>query len=243
MGIELSASEVEDRYCLREGEADALLAGHPWRRFAALGDSIAEGLGEPSPGYPDQSWVDRVVAELTARQPGFTALNLGRHDTRSAQVRATQLGPALAFGPDLALVACGGADLLSRSYAPDEVEGHLHAIVAALRESGCDVITVSMFDGSHSPAVPEPFRAALRERLRDLSTRTRRVSAQLGTVHVDLIDHPASADPGLYGADGRHGTRRAHAISAAETVRRLGAHLGEAAAAEPSAAGQPGTGR
>jgi lysophospholipase L1-like esterase len=225
MPIDLMSGEAADPYCLRDGEAAALLAGHPWQRFAVLGDSIAEGLGEPSPGYPDQPWVDRVAAELEAARPGLDFRNLGRRDTPARQVRAGQFDAARALKPDLALVACGGYNALRRSYDPQEVQEDLTAIVEGLLAGGAEVITVSMFDGTHSPVLPESFRAELRPRLHDLAERTRRLAARLGTVHVDLYAHPAAADPGLYSSDGRHGTRRGHAIAAAETVRSLGARL------------------
>ena len=100
-------SEATDPYCLRSGEADALLAGHPWQRFVILGDSIAEGVGEPVPGYPPLPIAQRVTAELARLQPELAVLNLGRRNLRARQVRERQLAPALAFGPDLALVVCG----------------------------------------------------------------------------------------------------------------------------------------
>ena len=241
MVIELGPQEAVDPYCLRPGEAAALLSGHPWRRFAAIGDSIAEGIGEPSPGYPDQPWIDRIAAELEdaagpcAEPAVFEYRNFGLHDTRTAQVRATQLEPACEFAPELVMVACGGADALSRGYDADAVEEQLRAIVARLLEYGAEVITVSMFDGSYSPVVPEQLREGLRVRLHDLSARSRRIAGDFGTIHVDFTDHPATPDPDMYSADGRHGTRRAHAIAAAGTVRRLGEHLGNAAAT-PAAA-------
>jgi lysophospholipase L1-like esterase len=225
MPTTLMPGEAADPHCLREGEAAALLAGHPWSRFAVLGDSIAEGLGEPTPGYPDQPWTERVADELARIRPGVTYRNFGRRDSRTREVRAGQLPAALALEPDLALVACGGFNALRRSYDPEAVEDDLTALVGALRGAGADVITVSMFDGARNPVLPEEFRAALRPRLLDLAERTRAVAARLDTVHVELHDHPASADPGLYGSDGRHGTRRSHAIAAAETVRALGARL------------------
>ena len=225
MPIPLSPGEAADPHCLREGEAAALLAGHPWRRFAVVGDSVAEGLGEASPGYPDQPWADRIAAELDDAAPEFAYRNLGRANTRSEEVRAGQLAPALAGAPDLVLVAAGGFNALSRSYDPDAVGEDLRAMAEAFRGAGAEVILVSMFDGSHSPAVPEPLRAGLRARLFDLADRTRAIAAKSGTLHVDLTPHPASGEPGMYASDGRHGTRRAHAISAAETVRVLGGRL------------------
>jgi lysophospholipase L1-like esterase len=218
-------TEATDPYCLRAGESAELLRDHPWRRFVVLGDSVAEGLCEPVDGYPDVQWADRIAAELAAARPGLAYLNLGLRGLRAHQVRATQLTPALAFRPDLALVVCGGNDAFRPAYDPDAVDAELAAIVTPLREAGADVVTVGMFDVSQSPAVPAPLRAALGERMRTLSAHTARLAARLGTLHVHLTDHPAGADPSLYSSDGRHGSARSDAIATAETLRRLATHL------------------
>jgi len=233
----LYAAEAADPHCLRDTEAARLLAGHPWRRFAVVGDSIAEGLGDPYPGYPDEPWCDRIAAELTRQQPGLAYLNLGKSMATAADVAAAQLPEALAFSPDLALVSCGGADLLRFSYDPDAVEAALRAIVSAFAGRGCDVVTVGLFDGSYAAGVPAGIRGRLRERLHDLAGRTRRVAEDLVVMHVELTWHPASRDADMYSSDPRHGTMRGHAIAAAETIRLLGAHL----AADPARAASTST--
>ena len=218
--------ESADPYCLRDGEAAALLAGHPWRRFVVVGDSVAEGLGDPVDGYVNLPWADRIAVELTAARPELAYLNLGERELRAAEVRARQLEPALAFRPDLAMVAAGGNDALRRSYRPETVDRDLAAIVSALRDTGADVITVGLFDVSYAPAFRPKVRPQLGDRMRELSHRTRELGAALGTLHVDLTYHPAVRLPGIYSADGLHGNLRSHAICAAEAIRRLGAHLG-----------------
>ncbi|SCF22464.1 Lysophospholipase L1 [Micromonospora viridifaciens] len=225
-------TEAMDPWCLREGESAGLLRGHPWRRFVVLGDSVAEGLCEPVDGYSDLQWADRIAAELRAVQPGLAYVNLGRRGLRAHEVRAAQLAAALAFGPDLALVVCGGNDAFRPGYDPEAVDAELAAMITALQDAGADVITVGMFDVSHSPAVPAALRAGLGERMRRLSAHTRRLAGRLGTLHVHLTDHPAVADPSLYSSDGRHGSARSDAIATAETLRVLGAHL--RTAAEPA---------
>jgi|SRR5579875_399132 len=217
--------EAADPYCLRDGEAARLLAGHPWTRFAVIGDSIAEGLGDPHPGYPDQPWCDRIAAELTAQQPDLAYLNLGKSMTRSVAVRSGQLPAALEFAPDLALVACGSADMLLPGYDPARVERELRAIVSAFAAQGCDVVTVGLFDGSYARNIPELFMATRRKRIHENTRRARKVAEELGTLHVELTWHPVSQDPEIYSKDPRHGTMRGHAIAAAETIRVLGAHV------------------
>ena len=219
------AKEAADPYCLREGEAARLLAGHPWRRFVVLGDSIAAGVGESLAGYADQPWCDRIAAALRQGQPGLEYLNLGVENTPAAQVRQTQLPGALDFAPGLALVSCGGWDLLQPGYDPAAVTGEIRAIVSALVPAGATVVTVGLFDGSCSPAVPKAFGRRLQARLREFARSTREVAEDLGALHIDLTWHPAAADADLYSSDGRHGSMRGHAIAAAEVIRALGAEV------------------
>lgn len=220
-------AESEDPYCLREGESERLLAGHPWRRFVVLGDSVAEGLAEPVPGYSEVQLADRIAHELSATAPGFEYLNLGHRGLRTREIRERQLTPALDFHPDLALVVCGGNDAFPATYRPDKVDADLRAMVRALQETEADVITVGLYNVSYSPSteIADWLRPGLRKRMQALSEHTAAIAAELGTLHLNLTAHPAATDPGLYSSDGRHGNARSDAIAVAEAVRMLGAHL------------------
>jgi lysophospholipase L1-like esterase len=216
-------TEDDDPYCLRPGESAELLADHPWRRFVVLGDSVAEGLCEPLEGYSDLQWADRLAAELTAAAPELKYLNLGVSGLRAHEIHATQLAPALAFQPDLALLVGGGNDAFSARYDADRVDRELTAMITALQAAGADVITLGMFDVSASPAIQGWLRPGLHQRMRLLSERTRALAGTHGTIHVHLTTHALSTDPGLYSGDGRHGNARSDAVAAAETIRQLGA--------------------
>jgi lysophospholipase L1-like esterase len=225
--------EATDPYCLRAGESARLLAGHPWRRFVVLGDSVAEGLAEPVEGYSKLQLADRIAAELRAACPELAYRNLGHRGLRAREVRAEQLQPALDFEPDLALVVCGGNDAFPATYKPEQVDVELAAMVAALREAGADVITVGIYNVSYSPVIADWLRPGLRERMRMLSERTGKLAAELGTLHLNLSAHPAVTDPSLYSSDGRHGNARSDAIAVAEAVRMLGDHLAATRARKP----------
>lgn len=222
-GVGGPADGVPDPYCLRPGEAATLIAGHPWHRFVVLGDSVASGPTEPVDGYNPMHWTAQVAQAL-----GVEFLNLGVSGLRANEVRKSQLEPALRFRPDLALVVCGGNDAFSSRYddaAAEAVDSELRAMILELQRAGAEVITIGMFDVSHSPAVPDHFRAALGERMRRLSTHTAAIAHDLGTLHVDLTNHPASKDPTIYSTDGKHGNARSDAIATTQTLTRLSTHL------------------
>jgi len=218
-------TEADDPYCLHEGEAGELLRGHPWKRFAVIGDSVAQGAGDPVPGYSDLPWCDRIAGELRVHQPEMVYLNLGVADARAADVLAAQLEPALAFGPDLAIVVCGGNDAMRSSYDPQAVNEILEKLVTALQGVGTDVVTVSMFDITQAPNFPEKLLKHARPRMLRLSAETAELAKRLGTIHVHCNGHPAESDPDVYSADGIHATMRVHQICAAIAIRRLGIYL------------------
>ncbi|MER5622808.1 SGNH/GDSL hydrolase family protein [Streptosporangium sp. NPDC002544] len=213
-----------DDFHLPAKEADRLLATAPWKRFAVLGDSLAEGLGEPAPGYRTLPWADRTQEALARRRPDLAYVNLGLRGLVAAEVREQQLGRALEFGPDLAAVICGGNDLFRPVVDMDAVEGELDAIIGGLRAAGATVITYRLMN--IASAIPQ--LEALSPKLLRLNERVSAVSARHGALVVDMWSHPACADISTYSSDMIHASMRGHALLAAETIRRLGRHLASA---------------
>ncbi len=218
-------TEDDDPYCLRPGESAELLAGQPWRRFAVLGDSVAEGLCEPLDGYSDLQWADRLAAELRTAAPELEYLNLGVSGLRAHEIHATQLDAALAFEPDLALVVGGGNDAFSARYDADRVDRELTAMITRAPGRGRRGDHAGHVRRVGQPCDPGVAAPRLAERMRLLSERTRALAERLGTIHVHLTTHPLSTDPGLYSSDGRHGNARSDAVAAAITLRRLGSAI------------------
>ncbi|MEV6650766.1 SGNH/GDSL hydrolase family protein [Streptomyces sp. NPDC051219] len=219
-------AEQNDPYCMAPAAATDLLSAAPWQRFVVMGDSVAEGLGDTCEGYGSSPWADRVATALRTVNPGLAYLNLGERDLIASEIRSQQLDKALSFKGDLVAVIAGGNDMLRKSFDVDATEAELARIIAPLRASGADVITMGLFDISQSDYIPEQYKEGLRARLRLLSDRTHSLSLSHGAVFVDLTSHPAGADTGIYSKDGRHVNSRGHAVAAAAVIRRLGLHLG-----------------
>ncbi|OWY60932.1 hypothetical protein B7486_66525, partial [cyanobacterium TDX16] len=151
--------------------------------------------------------------------------NTGERGLVTSEIRARQLPEVLAFEPDLVVAACGGNDVMRRSFDREAYEQELDAVVAPLAAGGALVVTFGLFDLSQTGFVPDAMRAGLQGRLRQQSEVGAAVSSRHGGVHVDFGHHPAAADPGIWSADAIHPNRRGQAIVLAELVRALGAHL------------------
>ncbi|HEX6471604.1 MAG TPA: SGNH/GDSL hydrolase family protein [Streptosporangiaceae bacterium] len=219
------SSERDDPYLLSADDCARLLRDAPWTRFAAVGDSGAEGITEPVDGYSTRPWFDRVAAELRQVRPHLATRNFGKKNLLATEVRATQLEPALEFGPDLVVVLSGGNDILQREFSPAGTESEIVEVVSVFLDRGMTVVTMGLFDITTSPYVPEKYRKVMSERIALLSGMVRDIAERLGALHVDLPSHPAGKEA-IFSTDGLHLNARGQAIVATETVRRLGCHLG-----------------
>lgn len=189
-----------------------------WKKMAVIGDSIAAGVREPSAGYEDLSWIERMTRAL-----GTETLNLGERDLKAREVRARQLAPALEFGADLAVVVCGGNDAFSRGFDPGALHDDLDAMVGAFRAAGSDVVTLGLFDIVSSGLITDRrFLEEFQPRLTALHEITAAVSRDHGARFADFRFHPAGTDPTIYSSDLIHLSARGHAIAATEVLSLLG---------------------
>ncbi|MEU2059745.1 SAM-dependent methyltransferase [Streptomyces sp. NPDC013455] len=219
-------AELADQHVLNAQQADELLRGATWSRFAVLGDSMAEGIMEATAGYEHAPWAERVHAALKRANPELEFLNTGWRGVVSAQVRADQLPKALEFKPDLAGVICGGNDFLAPEFDVSVYQDNLEAIVAPLVEAGTTVFVYSLIDITR--AIPELGK--MRPRMEQLNAATLAVAEKYGAIWVPCWEHPAAGDRNAYSSDMLHMSARGHAIIASETLAALGRHLGNEAA-------------
>jgi lysophospholipase L1-like esterase len=66
--------------------------------------------------------------------------NLGVSGARAAEIRAGQLEAALAFRPDLAILAAGANDAARRSFRPDLVETEPAWMIGPVSRAGALVV-------------------------------------------------------------------------------------------------------
>lgn len=215
-------TENNDPMVLSDEAAERLLAGAPWRRFAVLGDSIALGVGDPSPGYTASGWADRVAARLHAVNPEAAYLNTGRIGATSGQVRAEQLPAILEFQPDLAHIVCGGNDLLAGGDLR-QVRDNLEELFGALARSGAQLSAFTVADVWDTERMA-PMRA-IRDHLAALNDIIRELAARHDAVLTEFWQHPLRLRADLMSADLVHFTTSGHAVVATEVVRSLSSHI------------------
>lgn len=209
-------TESTDPMCLGTSEARALLTDAPWSRYAVMGDSIAEGIGDPSPGYASTPWADRVAAALKPTQPDLAYLNTGRMGATSAQVLDEQLQTVLDFGPDLVHITFGANDLWMPDADADAMAHNLETAFGAVHRSGAQISTLALADVFVGRRM-QPMR----ERIAHLNYVTRTLAARYDAVLVDMWEHPLRLRPDLMSADRIHFAMSGHAVLATEVIRAL----------------------
>ena len=218
------ALERLDPHCLPDRVVTQLLTDAPWRRLAVIGDSIAEGVGDPVPGYRDLSWAQRLTTGLEAAVGAIAHLNTGARGQTAAEIRDTQVGRARAFSPDLVVVSAGANDMLRRSFDPPAVESELEAILGELSAQGALIVTFGLLDLSSVLPASAPERRPLHDRIATLNALTADVTRRHHGIHVDFFAHPALS-ASLFSADLIHPNRRGHAYIAGDVVRALSAQI------------------
>ncbi|MFI5955148.1 SGNH/GDSL hydrolase family protein [Cryptosporangium sp. NPDC051539] len=186
-------------------------------RFAALGDSVTEGLGDPLPGGGWRGW-----AALLAESFGGPAfVNLATSGATTLRVLDEQLPSALRFAPTMASVVVGVNDVLRPGFDPSAIEDRLDSVVGALCASGAVVLTARMPDAGGMLRLPGALRRPLSRRTESLNEAVRNVAQRHRTVHVDLADHPAVVDRAAWHVDRLHPNERGHRVVAREFAGAL----------------------
>ncbi|MEU9165042.1 SGNH/GDSL hydrolase family protein [Streptomyces sp. NPDC048424] len=186
-------------------------------RYVALGDSQTEGLGDGDDTAGLRGFADRLAGHLTAVNPGLQYANLAVRGRLAGQVRAEQLGPALALRPDLATVVAGVNDILRPRFDAAEVAGQLEEMFAALTAAGTHVATVTFPDlGS-----VVPLARPLSPRIADLNDRIRAAAARHGVTVAETARPAAVADPRMWTTDRLHASSVGHERIAAALAHAL----------------------
>ncbi|QKV97431.1 SGNH/GDSL hydrolase family protein [Streptomyces sp. NA02950] len=186
-------------------------------RFAALGDSLTEGLGDPAAGGGWRGWAALLAGAAGPRGGADVELvNVSRSGALAADVAEEQLTAARRARPHLASVVVGGNDTLRDSFDIHRVAQALDRTIAALRADGAVVLTACLPDPGRMLGLPSALARPLGRRMRAVNTVVRALSARYETVHVELGEHSWIADRRAWSVDRLHPSELGHRLLARE---------------------------
>src|SRR6476469_5186989 len=176
-------------------------------RFAALGDSITVGMGDPAPG---RGW----AALLASTLPRPELHNLATLGALAADVERAQLPAATALRPDVASVVVGINDTLRGDFDLERTGLSVDRTVAALRAAGAEVLTMRLPDPGQMFGLPGALARPLARRMRAVNAAVDEVARRYGTVHLDTARDPATYERRYWSVDRLHPNERGHRLIA-----------------------------
>ncbi|MFI2201411.1 SGNH/GDSL hydrolase family protein [Streptomyces sp. NPDC020192] len=201
-------------------------------RFAALGDSLTEGVGDPV-GTGRRGWA-ALLAPCLAGEVEFTNLAVSGAQTRD--VRERQTPAALELRPDVASVVIGVNDTLRHTFDIRAVTAHLDEVYAALTRQGATLLTACLPDPGAMLGLPGALARPLARRQRAVNTVVHALSERYGAVHLHAAGGAWITDRALWSADRLHPGERGHrqlAVRFHALLAEAGRATGEPPSPEP----------
>ncbi len=125
-----------------------------FRSYAAIGDSLTEGLGDFDFELSRSGgWADRLAELLAlkaqANGQSFKFANLALRGSGALQILTAQLEDALRLKPDLVTIMAGANDLSASSRERLEIEKLLRGAIGRLIDAGCYVVVANTINPRH----------------------------------------------------------------------------------------------
>ena len=197
-----------------ESPAQTVSPGRPIR-FAALGDSFTEGIGDPVPGGR-RGWAALLADGIGNGRRGVEFRNFAVSGSLSSDVRDQQAPAAAAFRPDLASVVVGVNDTLRRSFDIRLLARRLDEVCALLTDGGAVLLTACLPDPGAVLGLPAPLGRPLARRQSAVNAVVHALSARYDAVHLHASDGEWVSDRSLWSADRLHPAERGHRTVAAD---------------------------
>jgi len=178
--------------------------------FVALGDSITVGMGDPAPGGGWRGFPALLAGSLI--QPDVH--NLAFLGALAADVERVQLPAALELKPDVVSLVVGINDTLRGDFDPSRTGASVGRTVAALRESGAQVLTMTLPDPGQMFGLPQALARPLARRMRAVNAAVNEVARRYGALNFDAAADQDTYDRRYWSVDRLHPNERGHRLLA-----------------------------
>lgn len=207
----------------------------PFARYVALGDSTTEGLDDPDGLGGYRGWANRFAEMVAAEQGALLYANLAVRGLKTRAILESQLERALEMKPDVSTLVSGTNDVLRPRFDINAYQRDVEYMQRALIAQGATVLTFTLPDLSSVNA----SAAMARARVESMNAALREVSADTGTIVVDLAGHALASDKRLWSVDRLHANALGHARIAAALADAIRLPGSDASWSIPLERGEP----
>ncbi|MEV0898301.1 SGNH/GDSL hydrolase family protein [Actinoplanes sp. NPDC049802] len=195
-------------------------------RYAAIGDSFTEGLGDTLPDGTERGWADLVAAGLATFGP-VEYVNLAIRGRLLEPIVNDQLEAALALSPAPTLLSFngGGNDMLRRGASLERLVGLTERVIDRCSAAGVPLLLVSGAD----PSDHLPLGNRFRRQGEQLTAAVERLLPREGVTFVDCFRDRELRHRAYWSADRLHlnaaGHRRVASLVLAGLGRPVSPHV------------------
>ncbi|MEU5693395.1 SGNH/GDSL hydrolase family protein [Actinosynnema sp. NPDC020468] len=198
-------------------------------RYAAIGDSFTEGVGDELPDGSTRGWADLVATGLAASGPVSYA-NLAVRGRLLEPIVTEQLEAALALEPTMITFNGGGNDMMRPGVDPAKLVALTEHAVRRCAEAGVRLVLLSGAD----PSVGLPFGRVVHRRGGVLTAAVAALRERHDFTFVDVFNDAEIRRPAYWSPDRLHLAPRGHRRVASLVLSALG-HPTEAEVVAPVA--------
>jgi lysophospholipase L1-like esterase len=211
-------------------------------RYAAIGDSFTEGLGDELPDGSVQGWADRVAAGLALRPAAELATeqsepmryaNLAIRGRLLEPIVTEQLERALSLSPAPTLITLngGGNDMLRPGTDMARLTALIERAIRRCADAGVRLVVLSGAD----PSARLPFGGVMHRRAEVLTAATAELAARYDIEMVDVFHDTEIRHAAYWSPDRLHLNATGHQRVAGIVLTALG-HPAAAHVADPGPA-------
>ncbi|MFF9897088.1 SGNH/GDSL hydrolase family protein [Streptomyces longispororuber] len=190
--------------------------------YAALGDSLTAGVGDPV-GGAWRGWAALLAEGIGGPERPVAFRNLAATGARTCDVLHRQLPAALTPRPGLVSVVVGVNDTLRSTFDVHAVAGRLDTVYGTLTGHGAVLLTACLPDPGAMLGLPGALGRPLARRQRAVNAVVHALSERYGALHLHAADEEWVADRTLWSADRLHPGERGHRVFAARCHALLAA--------------------
>jgi lysophospholipase L1-like esterase len=203
-------------------------------RYAAIGDSFTEGLGDELPDGSLRGWADLVAAGLAAAQAETVQYaNLAIRGRLLEPIVAEQLERALSLSPVPTLITLngGGNDMMRPGADTARLVGLIERAIRRCVDAGVRLVVLSGAD----PSARLPFGGVMRRRAEALTAATAELASRYDIELVDVFHDADIRHAAYWSPDRLHLNAAGHQRAAGLVLTALG-HTDAAHVVDPGPA-------
>ncbi|MFF4763238.1 SGNH/GDSL hydrolase family protein [Streptomyces sp. NPDC001292] len=204
-------------------------------RFVALGDSLTEGVGDPT-GDGWRGWAALLAGGLAEQPTAVEFTNLAASGAQTGDVLERQTPAGLELRPDVVSVVVGVNDTLRRTFDIHAVAARLDRVYAAFTGRGAVLLTACLPDPGAMLGLPGALARPLARRQRAVNAVVHALSERYEAVHLHADAGQWLTDRAMWSADRLHPGERGHrqlAVRFHALLAETGVASGPAPSPEP----------